>query len=139
MAFYGNSLSNQYSGLLRYTSNGDGRNYSYLNAIKTVEIGSGVTSIDSYVFNNCYNLTSITIPSGVTSIGSSVFNNCNSLAELHFKPSSPPTVSNSNAFTNIPTDCIIYVPYSADHSILEAYKTATNWSTYASKIQEEPV
>ena len=38
----------------------------------------------------------------------------------------------------IPADCIIYVPYSADHSILESYKTASNWSTYASYMQEEP-
>ena len=32
----------------------------------------------------------------------------------------------------------VYVPYSSDHSILEAYKTATNWSTYASLMVEEP-
>jgi hypothetical protein len=60
------------------------------------------------------------------------------MSEYHFKPTTPPTLANSNAFQNIPSDCIIYVPYSADHSILNAYKTATNWSSQASKMQEEP-
>lgn len=30
----------------------------------------------------------------------------------------------------------IIVPYSEDHSVLEAYQTATNWSAYASIIEE---
>ena len=46
MEFYGNPASaNQYSGLLRYTSNGDNRNYVYRSAIQRVEIGNGITSI----------------------------------------------------------------------------------------------
>jgi hypothetical protein len=60
------------------------------------------------------------------------------MSEYHFKPTAPPALANTNAFANISTDCKIYVPYSADHSILEAYKTETNWSSYASKMQEEP-
>ena len=35
------------------------------------------------------------------------------------------------------SDCKIYVPYSADHSVLNAYKAANNWSTYADKMVEE--
>jgi hypothetical protein len=89
-------------------------------------------------FYNCYGLSSISIPDGVTSIVSSTFYNCYGISEYHFASTTPPTLSNINAFTGIAADCIIYVPYSADHSILEAYKTASNWSTYASKMQEEP-
>ena len=160
MGFYGNSSSNQYSGLLRYTSSGDSRNYVYQNAIQRVEIGSSVTSIGTYAFNSCYSLTNITIPDSVTtinsnafnycynftnitipdrvtSIGSNAFNSCYGVAEYHLAPTTPPTLSNINAFTGISADCIIYVPYSADHSILEAYKTAANWSSYASKMQDE--
>jgi hypothetical protein len=57
--------------------------------------------------------------------------------EYHLAPTTPPTLG-TGVFNNIVDDCVIYVPYSEDHSILNAYKTAANWSTYASKIQEEP-
>ena len=50
----------------------------------------------------------------------------------------PPTLSNVSAFNNLPSDCVIYVPASDNHTVLEAYKTATNWSTYATQMQEEP-
>ena len=157
----GINSSNQYSNLLRYKSGADNRNHVYQNAVQKVEIGSSVTLIDSYAFSYChslanitipdsvtrifgnafsycYSLASVTIPDSVTSIGSSAFNSCYSVAEYHFASTTPPTLSSTNAFSGIAADCIIYVPYSADHSILEAYKTANNWSTYASYMQEEP-
>lgn len=60
------------------------------------------------------------------------------LRELHMRPTTPPTISNTRGLPSM-VDITIYVPYSADHSVLEAYQTATNWSTYASKIVEENV
>ena len=107
-------------------------------SLANITISDGVTSISSGAFSYCYRLASVTIPDGVTSIGSSAFNGCYGVAEYHVARTTPPTLDNTNAFTGIAADCIIYVPYSADHSILEAYKTAANWSTYASKMQEEP-
>jgi len=59
------------------------------------------------------------------------------MKEYHFQSTSVPTAG-TTIFDSIQSDCIIYVPYSADHSILEAYKTANNWSTYATYMQEEP-
>ena len=129
----------------------------YCNMLQNVEIGSGVTSIGNYAFANCsslssitipdrvtsignsafyscYSLSSITIPDGVTSIGSNAFQYCYGVAEYHLKPTTPPTLSNTNVFNNIPSDCIIYVP----KGCLETYQNATNWTTYASHIQEEP-
>ena len=102
-----------------------------------VTIPSGVTSIRTSAFCYCYSLASITIPSGVTSIGASAFYRCYGMGEYHLKPTTPPTLANTNAFTNIPSDCKIYVPYSADHSILAAYQAATKWSTYASYMLED--
>lgn len=107
-------------------------------SLASISIPDGVTSIGSYAFQACFSLSSISIPDGVTSVVDSTFNNCYGISEYHFASTTPPTLSNTNAFTGIAADCIIYVPYSEDHSILEAYKTATNWSTYASKMQEEP-
>ena len=107
--------------------------------LASITIPSGVTSIETYVFYDCSSLTSITIPNGVTSIGAYAFNSCYGMAEYHLKPTTPPTLSNTNAFTYIQSDCIIYVPKSENQTILNAYKTASNWSTYASYMQEEAV
>jgi hypothetical protein len=103
-------------------------------SITSITIPDGVTSIGANVFQACYGMTSITIPDGVTSIGTFAFRYCYSMSEYHFKPTIPPTLANSNAFTNIPYDCIIYVPQGS----LSAYQTATNWSIYTSHMQEEP-
>lgn len=45
-------------------------------SIKSVRIGSSVTSIGAYAFMWCYGLTSITIPNSVTSIGVDAFLKC---------------------------------------------------------------
>ena len=106
-------------------------------SLASITIPSTVTSIGGSAFYGCYALTSITIPSTVTSIGNGAFQNCYGVSEYHFQSTSVPT-GGTTMFDYNSSDCVIYVPYSADHSILEAYKTATNWSTYASKMQEEP-
>ena len=103
-------------------------------SLASITITDRVTSIGGSAFLNCYSLASIAIPDRVTSIGSSAFLNCYGMAEYHLKPTTPPTLSNTNAFQNIPSDCVIYVP----QGCLEAYQNATNWATYASKMQEEP-
>ena len=82
MGFYGSSTSTSGSGFLHYSSGADQRNLSYLNSVKKIEVGDGVTSIGNYAFYNCRSLTSITIPNSVTSIGNSVFRNCYSLAGI---------------------------------------------------------
>lgn len=113
--------------------------FEYCYPLKSIEIPSTVTDIVQYSFEGCGSLASVTIPSGVTHIGQRAFTSCQGMKEYHFLPETPPTLDNTNAFLSIPTDCIMYVPYSSDHSILTAYQTATNWSTYASYMQEEEV
>ena len=96
-------------------------------SLTSVTIPSGVTSFGSYALGNCTSLASVIIPSSVTSIGTYAFNGCYGLGSIIFKPTTPPSVSNSNAFGNMSTDCKIIVPYSADHSVLAAYKAASNY------------
>ena len=128
-----------YCNMMQAVRIGDGvtriGDYAFNNcdSLVSIVIPNGVTSIGKLAFNNCYSLASITIPDSVTSIGNSAFSNCYGMAEYHIKPTTPPTLSNTNAFNTIPSDCIIYVP----QGCLEAYQNATNWATYASKMQEE--
>ena len=103
--------------------------YSITNLI----IPDGVIGIGGGAFSSCYSLTNITIPYSVTSIGSAAFYNCYGMVEYHLKRITPPTLSNTNAFNYISSDCVIYVPKGS----LNAYRTATNWATYAKYIQVE--
>ena len=82
MGFYGLYSDDQYSGILRYSSGADKRNYVYRNAVQKVEIGNSVTSIGACAFYLCSSLSSIVIPNGVTSIGSDAFDNCSSLSSV---------------------------------------------------------
>ena len=57
---------------------------AYRSEIKTAEIGSGVTSIGSYAFAGCGNLTAVTIPTSVTDIGGSAFSGCTGLTDVWY-------------------------------------------------------
>lgn len=107
-------------------------------ALTDLTIPDSVARITGYAVSYLRSLTTLTIPESVATIESSAFQNNYSISEYHIRPTTPPTLSSTNAFSDIASDCVMYVPYSEDHSILEAYKTASNWSTYASRMQEEP-
>jgi hypothetical protein len=71
------------------------------------------------------------IPNGVTSIGTSAFQNCYGVAFYDFSQHTVvPTLSATNVFNNIPSDCKIIVP----DALYDEWINATNWTTYASKI-----
>ena len=103
--------------------------FTYCYSLSSITIPNGVTSIDGQAFSDCRSLSSITIPNGVTSISGQAFQNCYGVAHLYFLPTTPPSVSNSNAFSKIPTDCVIHVPVGS----LSAYTSAAKYpssSTY---------
>lgn len=109
-------------------------------SLKSINLPSGLTTISAGkgtitagFCQNCYSLLSIAIPSGVTQITANDFNNCYGMAEYHFLATTPPTLANTNAFTNIQSDCKIYVPAAS----LSSYQAAANWSTYASYMVGE--
>lgn len=104
---------------------------------ESINIPEGTKVIGNTCFNECFSIKgSLVIPSTVESIGNSAFNRCNGVTEFHFLSEVPPTAGTS--MFNYCSSYKIYVPYSTDHSILNAYKAATNWSTYASNMYEEP-
>lgn len=57
--------------------------------------------------------------------------------ELVMLPTTPPTIANTRGMpVFISGFSKIIVPYSADHSVLTAYQTATSWSAYADYMEE---
>lgn len=85
--------------------------------------------IGSSAFKNCASLTSVTIPNTVSSMGSLIFQNCTNLIRLYMTSATPPSLG-TNAFDNVNQNFDIIVPQGS----LNAYKTASGWSTYANII-----
>jgi len=99
-----------------------------------LHIKSGTTSLPTYCFYFCTGLVKAYIPDTVTSLGTYCFYNCYNMKEYHFYSTTPPSIQ-SGTFSNIQSDCIIYVPSAS----VDTYKAASNWSssTIKNKIQGE--
>lgn len=88
----------------------------------------GVTSIPAQCFRDCSSLPSVELPSTITSIGESAFRSMRSLSSFIIHAVTPPTLGGNNVFN---TTCMFYVPAES----VEAYKTASGWSSFADRIQ----
>ena len=102
-------------------------------SLSSITIPDGVTTIGNSAFQNCYSLSSITIPDGVTSIGQQAFQNCSYMSYIKFESTTPPTVSNSNAWSGVSTSTKILVPTGT----LNTYKTAKNYPNPSTYTYEE--
>lgn len=90
-----------------------------------------VTTIGSSTFYSNTTLTEMFVPASVTTVQANTFSNCDGMSVYDFsKHTAVPTLSNVSAFNNIPSDCQIRVP----SSLVDTWKAATNWSTYADQI-----
>ena len=105
--------------------------FYYCYSLASVVFPNSVASIGEYVFKYCYSLASVVLPKSVTSIGTQSFYACSSVAFYDFRThTSVPALSNTNAFSSIPSDCKIVVP----DALYDTWKSASNWSTYASYV-----
>jgi hypothetical protein len=98
------------------------------NAIQSINIPL-VKNLPATSIRNCRALTSIDLPL-VTSIGANAFYYCNSLKYIILRSDSLCTLAATSAFSNCTALTNIYVP----SNLVDSYKTATNWSTYADLI-----
>lgn len=109
--------------------------FAYCSGLTSVTFSSAVTSIDYGAFAHCTGLTSVVIPSGVTSIGGEAFFDCRNLASVTVNATTPPTLGNIYVFEDTLMvgggNGYIYVPSAS----VDAYKSETRWSTYASRIR----
>ena len=105
--------------------------------LKKLIIGDNVTYIDTDSIIFCASLTNVTIGSGITAIGGGVFAGCSGLSSVTVEASNPPRFYDEDVsglpFVNT-NNCPIYVPSES----VNTYKSASGWSTYASRIQAKP-
>ena len=87
-----------------------------------------LTEIPSYAYYGNTSLEQIILPSSVTRIGNYAFYNASKLAEITCYASVPPTID-SNAFANISTEAVAYVPQKS----LSAYQAANGWKNLTIK------
>lgn len=103
--------------------------FSYCYCLSSVAINS-ITEIKQGAFSYCHTLSKIYIPSTVTNIVNSAFAYCSSLRQIYFTRSTPPTIANSNVFSSLSTDCVIFIPGDSA-TIMYNYIIATNYPSYS--------
>ena len=94
------------------------------------ESGSQLSEIGERAFISCSSLPTIELPESVTSIGLYAFASCTSLTHMTIKATTPPSLSSTDSISSATTK--IYIPVGT----LEAYSSATNWSSFADKFEE---
>ena len=99
-------------------------------ALSSVELPNSLTKIESGAFSYCGALASVTIGTCITKIEAFAFMDCGSLTSFTCQATNPPTLD-YRTFNGCTYLSQIYVPAES----LNAYKTATNWSAYASIIK----
>lgn len=109
-------------------------------AIVNLVIPNDVSIVKDDAFAR-YNFQTIELHSGVTQVGKQAFSYSRTIEKVISRAPTPPVVTAKGRYDVEFLDynsgnLKIYVPYSSDHSILNAYKVAYGWSTYASQIYE---
>ena len=93
--------------------------------------------IGDYAFYECSNLSYISIPN-CSYIGNSAFYDCTKLESIYVLSTSIPTLSNITVFYVTPIETSIYLGYYGSiyvlSSMVNAFKTADNWSDYSDRI-----
>jgi hypothetical protein len=127
-------------------------------ALTSLDLPEGITEISKEFAENCSKLPAINIPEGVTRLGNSCFRGCKitnitlpstltyisdysfyepsgtAAKTIRIKATTPPTIQHNDGIANNKSTGVakIIVP----KGCLDKYKKASNWSTWASKMEE---
>ena len=108
--------------------------FSNCYSLRSITLPSTITAIKMSCFGSCRALREIDIPSAVTTIESSAFNDCFSLVKFIIRNTNSVVTASGDPFAGSAIASgtgYIYVP----DALVEDYKAATNWSTYAAQIK----
>ncbi len=106
--------------------------FNHCDALSQIMLSEGLTTIGSSAFSEQSNgIKTIVIPASVTSIGRQAFDCSNALKTVVVLSINPPSLGDLVFRSTVES---ISVPYGS----LNAYKTATNWVTYAAVIYPIP-
>jgi len=103
----------------------EGGNYT----IQHLSLPSTLTQIRYTSFQSCYSLDTITFPATLATLAAGVFMYPYGFKNLIFLRATPPSIT-STTFQYMRNYTRIYVP----DANVNAYKTATNWTAYATQI-----
>ena len=96
-------------------------------SLTSIAIPNSVATIRAAAFSGCSALTRITIPASVTRIGEYAFSECTNLNYVTSLSTTPPTMDNSNVFSdNTYYSATLTVPCSSK----SAYQSATGWKNF---------
>lgn len=109
------------------------RNFAFSTGLKSAVISdkSEARKLTGYCFRNCSALEIVTLSNKISTIGEYAFLGCNSLHELILLNPVPPYIGSDASIYGLPDNCLIKVPAGS----VEAYKTASVWSTRSNYIQ----
>ena len=102
----------------------------YVNVVNHIVIPEGITEVKQFAFRGFTYLQEVTIPSTVTSVGKMAFAGDVSLHKVTCLATTPPAIV-ADAFDEIPSDAILYVPTGC----LDAYEDSY-WKWCFGKITE---
>ena len=111
-----------------------GGNYGFMECSSLREVNlPSLNSLGQNFFSSCSSLERLVLPK-ITTVTASCFSSCTKLATLILSNNEVCTLNNTSALGGTPIASgrgFIYVP----DNLVEQYKTATNWSTYATQIK----
>lgn len=100
-------------------------------ALRRLVLPPNITTLGNYT-GQAARITVLHLPASLATIKNNCFNSNKYLAEIYCHSPTPPTLGNTTMLDNAADYLKIYVPRGS----LEAYQTATNWSTAADRMEE---